>query len=135
MSQVETETGSQMIHIHTGRQMIRWPGATESDGRLLSIIGHLCSRHLYLLDFLFDPDEPKLRRSACELLEEAAVMSSGEDLLVRVALDLWSGSGNAHVWELFEILDEGNFINVLRALMELGPKLPGGWDGPVMRQS
>ena len=131
MSQVETDTGSQMIH--TGKQMIRWPRATKTDDRLLSIIGHLCSQHLYLLDLLFDPNEPRLRRAPEELLEESVNLSSGEDLLVRVALDLWSGSGNARIWELVEVLDGGNFINVLKALFELGPKIPGGWDGPVMR--
>ena len=132
MSQVETEMGSQMIH--TGFQMIRWKTATKTDQRLLEIIGHMFCKHLYLLDFFFDPNEPRLRQLPEELLKESAVMSSGEDLLVRVALDLWSGSGDARVWELIEILDGENFVYVLRSLYELGPKLKDGWDGPVMRQ-
>src|ERR1700722_5325782 len=108
---------------------------TKTDQRLLEVIGHMFCKHLYLLDFFFDPNEPRLRRLPEELLKESAVMSSGEDLLVRLALDLWSGSGDARVWELIEILDEENFIYVLRALYELGNKCPGGWQGPVMRQS
>lgn len=115
--------------------MIQWQMASKMERRQLEIIGHLFCRHLYLLDFLFDPKIPRLRLEPDGLLEQSSVMSAGEDLLVRVALDLWSGSGDAHVWELVEILDEENFLYVLRALYELGNKCPKGWQGPVMRQS
>ena len=47
-------------------------------------------------------------------------MSSGEDLLVRVALDLWSGSGDAKVWELVEILD---LLKALIYVLQCNPGL------------
>ena len=113
--------------------MIQWEKATKTDRRLFLAISQVFNKHPYLLEFLFDSHEPRLRLIPDELLGESAYLSAGEDLLVRVALDLWSGSGHAHVWELIEILDDGNLLNVVRALRFLRTKFDG-WDGPVMRQ-
>lgn len=124
MSQVGTETGFRMF---------RWLQATKVDRRLFEAITIVFRKHLYLMAFFFDPEEPRLRRLPEELLEESECFSSGEDLLVRVALDLWSGSENANSWELIKILDEQNLANVVEALLEIGTKF-NGWDGPVMRQ-
>ena len=124
MSQVGTEMGSVMF---------RWENATKTDARLLKCISQVFAKHPYLLKFLFEPDRPRLRLIAEDLLTESRDMSSGEDLLVRVALDLWSGSGEAHVWELIEILDDQNLLNVVGGIRFLRTKFDG-WDGPVMRQ-
>lgn len=124
MSQVGTETGFRMV---------KWQKATATDRRVLEAILIVLRRYPYLIDFMFDPEEPRLRQRPEDLLEESASFSSGEDLLVRVALDLWSGSGDAHVWELIEFLDDENFSNVAEAFQKIGTKF-NGWDGPVMRQ-
>lgn len=116
-----------------GSQMIDWKTATRIDQRIFKVVARALDAHPYLMEFIFDPVEPKLRCLPEELLNESGYMSAGEDLLVRVALDLWSGSGNAHIWELVEILDDTNFTNVLWALLAIGTKF-NGWDGPVTRQ-
>jgi hypothetical protein len=112
--------------------MVQWERATKTDRRVYRAVSLVLTKHPYLLKFLFDPVEPRLRLAPEELLRESAHMSSGEDLLVRVALDLWSGSGDAHVWELIEILDNENLLNVAQALRFLRTKFDG-WDGPVTR--
>jgi hypothetical protein len=112
--------------------MIKWESVGKTELKLLEAIRILFSQHPYLLEFLFDPLEPKLRLAPEELLEDGYGLSSGEDVLVRVGMDIWSGSGDARIWELMEILDDQNMKNVLLALEYLGTKF-NGWNGPVMR--
>jgi len=113
--------------------MIPWPKASKTDLRLFEAVSRVFRNHPYLLEFLFDPREPRLRLLSEELLERSRDFSSGEDLLIRVALDLWSGGGEARIWELLEYLDDENLFNVTSALQFLRTK-PNGWSGPVLRQ-
>src|SRR5438105_11520777 len=50
------------------------------------------------------------------LLAEAETMSGGEQVLVRIAYDLWESEGVVGVWELPRRLDRTNFGRVLDAL-------------------
>ena len=113
--------------------MIKWAKATKTDLRLFESISILFTNHSYLLDFIFDPDAAKLKFNPEVILRGSVDLSSGEDLLIRIALDLWSGSGEAKIWELIEYLDDQNFDQVLKALSCLKPKHTHGWQGPVMR--
>ncbi|MGE3759869.1 MAG: hypothetical protein AB7H97_19035 [Pseudobdellovibrionaceae bacterium] len=93
-----------------------WQSATKADHRLWFVIKIIFRNHPELLDFLFEKDEPRIRLEPLELRKQALCFSSGEELLVRVALDVWSGSGNAKIWQLIETLDCDNLSNVLEAL-------------------
>ena len=50
------------------------------------------------------------------LYREAATMSGGEELLVRIAGDLWTAQRDVGLWELVRRLDPTNFERVLEAL-------------------
>lgn len=50
------------------------------------------------------------------LYREAATMSGGEELLVRIAGDLWNTQRDVGLWELVRRLDGRNFERVLEAL-------------------
>ena len=50
------------------------------------------------------------------LTREAETMSGGEQLLVRIADELWSAERRAGLWELVRRLDTENFERVLQAL-------------------
>jgi len=113
--------------------MIQWENGSKTDLKVLRAVSIVCRHHPYLLKFLFEPDRPRLRALPEELLKEAVGLSSGEDLLLRVSLDLWSGCGEARVWELIELLDDRNLLQVVQALLFLRTKFDG-WFGPVMRQ-
>ena len=110
--------------------MFCWKSAQDYEWRQIEAISLVLSKHYKLLEFLFEKQRPRLRRSPEDLLEESLCFSSGERTLIRVALDFWSGSGNAKIWELFETLDQGNFENVLVGLQYLGVKSHGGGDQP-----
>ena len=110
-----------------------WPNAPKVESKLFKAISLVFKHHPYLLDFLFDPQKPRIRMEPVELLAQSEAFSAGEDLLVRVALDLWSGGGNACIWELIEILDDRNLRSVTTSLRFLRTKFDG-WHGPVCRQ-
>jgi hypothetical protein len=101
---------------------IRWLSATAAEGELLLAMRRLFAQHPELLNWVFDPEHPRLRLLPERLLQDARAFSSGEVLLVRVALSLWNGCGVVGIHELVEHLDSCNFDNVLQALRYLGPR-------------
>jgi hypothetical protein len=114
--------------------MIFWKKATKIELKLLRAISIIFRKDPYLFLALFDPDEPVLSDSIENLLEfSGETFSAQQDILFRVAMDVWSGGGQACVWELIEYLDDARLRDVLEALRFLGTKF-NGWDGPVCRQ-
>lgn len=96
--------------------MEHWQTATKTDHQLYFVIKIIFRNHPKLLEFFFEAEEPRICGEPMEIRKLALCFSSGEELLVRVALDVWSGSGNAKIWQLVETLDSENFSNVLEAL-------------------
>ena len=106
--------------------MFCWKTAEDFEWKQIEAISLALSKHSKLLEFLFEKDRPCLKRTPEELLEDASCFSSGEQILVRVALDFWSSSGGTKMLELMDTLDQGNFENVLLGLQYLGSKQSGG---------
>ncbi len=96
-----------------------WKEANSCDLKQWHAITRVFKNHPNLIEFFFDAKKPRIRRCADELLAYADVFSSGEKLLIKIALDMWSGSGNAKIWELLEVLDVNNFENVIEAIRYL----------------
>jgi hypothetical protein len=65
----------------------------------------------------FEEKRARMSLAPDEMIERTADFSSGEVVLIKVALDIWSGSGNARVWELLETLDKQTFMNVVSGLV------------------
>ena len=97
--------------------MESWENASDSERKTYESISHVFSSCPHLLNNFFEKDKPKIRFRSEKMLAQACGLSSGEIVLVKVALDIWSGSGNAYVWELIETLDGQNFYSVLNALV------------------
>jgi len=95
---------------------ISWINKSPIESRLYWSIFTLFLNHPALLGFLFDSKRASLRKEPDELLKEAIKFSSGEYILVRVAIDLWCGMGKANILEIFETLDPQNCQNFLRSL-------------------
>jgi hypothetical protein len=77
----------------------------------ISIIFESCPQ---LLKFLFDPGNPRLKSEPEKLLKSARSLSSGEFILIKLAIDIWCSEGQLKVYELFE-LDSELFASVLKA--------------------
>ena len=92
-----------------------WKDACKGDLKRAHAISVLMEKHPDLMRWLFKDDKPELKTSPEEMLRRAGAFSTGERILIRVALDLWSGDGNTKVMEL-DRLDPGNFENALHAI-------------------
>ncbi|MBK7845737.1 MAG: hypothetical protein IPJ71_19040 [Bdellovibrionales bacterium] len=99
--------------------MDHWQSATDSNRFIYEVIGVIFCNHPNLLEFFFEGRCPRIRFQAMEVHRHAACFPSDEKQLIRVSLDVWSGSGNAKVWQLLETVDSGNLGNVLEALGKL----------------
>lgn len=62
------------------------------------------------------------------MIDHLGVLSRGEQILIRLALDMWNGKGGVMVSELFD-LDEHNLALVLGLLqaMSAGPQAIEKW--------
>src|SRR4051794_32454833 len=96
--------------------METWREVTVSERRQYDLIALIFSNHPKLLEFFFEKNQARLSLPPEAMLKELGCFSSGEQVLLRVALDMWSGSGNAFVWQLIETLDHDTFYKVLKAL-------------------
>ena len=110
--------------------MLNWQEPGRHQSRMMETLNIIFARHPELLDFLFERDHPKLKQGSEFLLKASAGFSSGEHLLIRVALDLWNGSGTVEMWQIIEVLDDNNYENVLLGLRHLRQIDD---DGPEMR--
>lgn len=96
--------------------MESWRKATQAERRLFLLISQVFTNHPKLLRFFFDTQEPRTSFEPHQLLKASGCFSSGEQVLIRVALDLWNESGGAQVRDLMYILDDESCSNVLKAL-------------------
>jgi hypothetical protein len=73
-----------------------------------------------VLEFLLDSRRSRLNASSGTLKREAALLSSDEELLVRIALDIWNGSGRTRLADTWRFLPDYRFESFLLALEFLG---------------
>jgi hypothetical protein len=92
-----------------------WSVAGAGEKRQFEAIRILMAGSPQLVEFLFDPGLPRLRQSPEQIVRNARGLSSGEYILVKLAVDIWCEQGQLLVSQLFE-LDSDNFNRALRAL-------------------
>jgi hypothetical protein len=93
-----------------------WKNADNNDRILKRALSLLFHRNEKLMHLMLNPDTPRLM-STSELIKNHSLgFSSSEQLLVRIALDIWDGSGGIHFNELYENLDQRNFQKMLLVL-------------------
>lgn len=90
---------------------------TDPRHRALSL---LLANDPALLDFVLDPTRRRLRQSPRRLRRDARNFPSGERILVRIALDLWNGSGRARLADVVRRLDPVRLEGFLLAVQFLG---------------
>lgn len=99
--------------------MTTWNNALESDVFLKEALSMLYGHNENMLHFLLNQDQPCLISSSENIKNQANVFSTGEQLLIRIGLDIWDGSGGIHFNELYQGLDERNFQKMLLVLLFL----------------
>ena len=68
------------------------------------------------LDFLFTANRKSLAASPADLLACMRGFSSGQQLLIRLALDIWSESGSAPLGAVLRTLDDIRIEGLLLAI-------------------
>ena len=101
---------------------IQWKNASMSDEFLLSAIKKLFKTKQHFVNFMFHPSQAKLAFASEEIIEMAMGLGSGYDLLVRIALDIWSGEGGINFNEIYQKLDTQSFNEVVSVLQMLHKK-------------
>jgi len=99
-----------------------WNDATASDRKMFEAINHLVNSNEEILNFMFCPERHRLIKRAGILKEDAWKLSGTDQLLIRTALDFWSGSGHVFLWELLEGWNNDDwrcFIGAICCLREI----------------
>ena len=96
--------------------MILHSSVTHMPCKRWHAISLLLANDYGLLDYIFTPDRTALAAPANELLGASTEMSSGQRLLIKIALDIWSDEGNANLGEILTILDPYRFESFMLAL-------------------
>jgi len=96
----------------------RWKNASVNQILLYQCISLLLGYDKRLLEFVFDSEKPKIRKRAGILREDAYCFTDEEQLLIRAALDFWSGSGHLALWEMLEDWNSATWIRFMAALAE-----------------
>lgn len=99
---------------------LSWPENTsKGDLKRLEIIAKLMEPYPELVEWMFCKNKPELFGSPEFILREAGIYSSGEIVLLQVALDVWCGGGGTRVSDVCRTLDGRNFKAALEAMIEL----------------
>jgi hypothetical protein len=104
--------------------MKRWKAANYWEKEQFESIELFFKDYPGLMEFVFDPELPRLRKSQADLLKESASLGFADDLLVRVAIYLWCGSAAFHIHKIVETLDREDFHLFVKSLMIFWPKPP-----------
>lgn len=119
--------------------MLNWKDPGRHQLRMQGALNLIFQNHPELLAILFEKDRARLHKDFLLRLDSVSAFSNGEQILIRVALDLWNGSGNVRMWEILEALGDDNFNGVLAGLRHLRRTDLGGaemvWRQPKMARS
>jgi hypothetical protein len=99
--------------------MLNWKTCSTEERRLADIIHLIFKPYPELEQFLFNAKTPNLNEPPEFLLAQIGAFSSGEQVLIRVVLDLWSGEGDTPLFDIIHRLDDRNFTHVMAALLYL----------------
>jgi hypothetical protein len=99
--------------------MLNWKNVGRAERKMMESLNLILSGHEKLLEFLFEADCPRLRQDAKTLIHHADGFSSGEQILIRLALDIWCGVGDVRLWEMIEQLDDESFRQAIKGLGHL----------------
>ncbi len=76
----------------------------------------LFENHPHLINCIFELNYLKLKNDPENIIALTRGLSSGERILIRIALDLWNGSGAINLIDIIDGLDEQNYKSFLKAL-------------------
>jgi len=104
------------------KSSIQWKTSWPWELDLLKAMEVLFEKNPDLLNYLFDKKEVRLRLTPDRLIEESYSLRCEQRLLIRIALDLWNGTGAVAFCSLIDHLDNDSLQCVLNTLRLLGTR-------------
>lgn len=101
--------------------MHTWNEASSFETVHFEVISDFLSHRPQLIEFLFHPTQPRLMGDPEEIILESGGFCTSDQILIKLAIHLWSYHGSIKVHDLF-YLDATVFTKVLNAIKALGPK-------------
>lgn len=113
-----------------------WKKETSSLGQSLlsNAVGLIFNYDEHWLTFLYSHKNGEMRASPHELIKDACCYSHGEQIKIRVALDLLTGHGHVTIAELVDVLDFENLLRVILAIMMVRDIAPCDLDDLLSRR-
>ncbi len=96
--------------------MFQWQESSNDDRRRLEAISSILHNNSNLLGFMFSKREARLNGSSEQILRAAGEFSTSEQVLIQVALDIWDGSGETKLMDIYQRLDWPHTVNILKTL-------------------
>jgi hypothetical protein len=93
--------------------MGNWMNADDGDKVLFTALSLLYGKNEKLLHLILNPDSPCLISTSESIKKESLALSPEEQLLIRIGLDAWNGSGGLHFNEIYQKLGPLSFQKVL----------------------
>lgn len=92
----------------------------SKEEKIIESITFLFNRDSNLLSYFFDPkNKGKIRKRAGILKDDALFFKEPDQLRIRSALDIWSGSGHTYLFELLEYWSRRDWIYFIEAIFKL----------------
>jgi hypothetical protein len=96
-----------------------WTTSSLAEAHKLEVVCRLLDACDHLLEFVFDPDLPRLRKSANDLNEAMTHLNHGEQLSVAAALDIWCGTGYFKLGKALREWTNDELTHFIQALCHL----------------
>ena len=88
--------------------------------KIIDSIKYLFNRDSELLDYFFDPkNRGKIRKRPGILRDDSWGLKEPDQLRIRSALDIWSGSGHTYLFELLEHWSRRDWVYFIEAISKL----------------
>lgn len=84
--------------------MLRWTNVSLSDALHLDAINYFLFNYPHLINCFLHPEKPGLRSPSKVIIKKIRGLSHSEQLLVRMGMDIWNGSGQVNLLLAYEVL-------------------------------
>lgn len=96
---------------------------TNENNEIYKIISLVLGHNVNLINLVLNKNKTRLRDQPEVILEKNLFLSSGEIVLLKVAIDLWSGTSFSSLYDLIYTLDRRNFENIMHAIRIMSNKV------------
>lgn len=97
--------------------METWIDADSGCKKRFEIVSVALRHNQKLIDFLFLKHKAEMFSGADEVLRKSGMFSSGEQVLVKVAVDIWFNESRSSIFDICRRLDPNNFVAVMEAMV------------------